>query len=56
MGMGIAVTFWRAVFKWEEKRVEKTQIYIPHIVMGQAQALFLCCLILLEEGENAERF
>lgn len=24
--------------------------------MGQAQALFLCYLILLEEGENAERF
>lgn len=26
--------------------------FIEHIIMGQAQAVYLCYLILLEEGET----
>lgn len=33
--------------------MEQTKMYQIH-VMSQAQALYLCCLISLEEGETAE--
>lgn len=55
MEMGISITFWRAiVFKEQGKGSANSNLLTA--IMSQAQAPYLCSLILLEEGETAEHF